>query len=321
MVTCPGCGRTNTDDANFCLDCGYDLKSLRQPAASAASAPLSDQVLNQQSAATQIAMPESSIEVSAVETEVATTTATSGAQSLPADSQDASKRTMFMHSRNLAESPTLSCRLIVIEQTGQEGKAYGLTIGENQCGRTQGTVVFPDDPFVSPLHCTFIFDRGQLRIDDHGSLNGVYTRIADERVLKSGDFLRIGGQLFRYEDFSTSTAELSRSEGDDARIWGSPNPGAFGRLLQILEDGKTGQISLLTGEMCNLGREYGDLLFPRDGFISGRHCSFIRNGQTTRLRDLGSSNGTYVRIQQSAVVTSGDFLLIGNQMLRVEIRG
>ena len=107
--------------------------------------------------------------------------------------------------------------------------------------------------------------------------------------------------------------------GDDANIWGSPNPAAFGRLLQILEDGKTGEIRLLTGEQCNLGREQGEIIFPTDGFISGKHCCFYPSGDAIKMKDLGSSNGTYLRVKESAPLNHGDFLLIGNQMLRVEI--
>jgi pSer/pThr/pTyr-binding forkhead associated (FHA) protein len=102
-------------------------------------------------------------------------------------------------------------------------------------------------------------------------------------------------------------------------VWGSPHPGAFGRLLQVLDDGRTGEIRLLVGERCQLGRESGDLVIPSDGFISGKHCVFLHQGADVVLQDLGSSNGTYVRVRGDAEVLHGDFLLVGNQMLRVEI--
>ena len=30
MIVCPNCGRENADNFNFCLDCGYDLKTYRE---------------------------------------------------------------------------------------------------------------------------------------------------------------------------------------------------------------------------------------------------------------------------------------------------
>ncbi len=144
-------------------------------------------------------------------------------------------------------------------------------------------------------------------------------RLHDERKLDNGDYLRIGRQLFRFEPLDAAKEQVTRAEGDDAKIWGSPNPGAFGRLVQVLEDGRTGEIRLLSGEACNLGREQGEIVFPTDGFISGRHCSFFVRGGDTLVKDLGSSNGTYLRVRGEATVGHGDFLLIGNQMLRVEI--
>ena len=30
MIKCPGCGRDNAANFNFCLDCGYDLKAYRE---------------------------------------------------------------------------------------------------------------------------------------------------------------------------------------------------------------------------------------------------------------------------------------------------
>lgn len=228
-------------------------------------------------------------------------------------------RTMFMHAADLQLPVEKVCKLVTIDQSGKEGMTFSLKKGETVCGRINGIILFFDDPFVSPTHALFAFDNGKLTVTDKGSLNGVYRRLRGEQALVDGDFLRIGRQLFRFEDMKHANAQVTRPEGDDAQIWGSPTEDAFGRLVQVLDDGRTGEIRLLTGESCNLGREQGEIVFPTDGFISGRHCAFVRKGEQAVVKDLGSSNGTYVRVRESVDVEHGEFLLIGNQMLRVEI--
>lgn len=228
-------------------------------------------------------------------------------------------RTMFMHAADLQLPVEKVCKLVTIDHTGREGMTFTLKKGETVCGRVNGIILFFDDPYVSPTHALFSFENGQLTVTDKGSLNGVYRRLRGEHPLVDGDFLRIGRQLFRFEDMKHAQEQVVRDEGDDAQIWGSPAAAAFGRLVQILEDGRTGEIRLLSGDRCDLGREQGEIVFPTDGFISGRHCSFLRQGEGAVVKDLGSSNGTYARIRERAEVSHGEFLLIGNQMLRVEI--
>ncbi len=229
-------------------------------------------------------------------------------------------RTMFMHAADLSQTAKDKlCKLITIDQTGREGMTFTIKSGETLCGRVNGIILFFDDPHVSPTHCKFSFLQAKLKVIDQGSLNGVYLRIKQERRLSDGDLLRVGRQLFRYESLNNAAFQVKKQDGDDSRIWGSPNPGAFGRLVQILDDGRTGEIRLLSGERCQLGREIGDIVMPTDGFISGRHCVFAQVNGETVLTDLGSSNGTYVRVRGEADVGHGDFVLVGNQMLRVEI--
>ena len=71
--------------------------------------------------------------------------------------------------------------------------------------------------------------------------------------------------------------------------------------------------------MVTIGREDVEIEFPDDRFISGRHCAleFTPTGYT--LTDLGSRNGTFVRINASTTLSNGDFLFLGRQLLRVEV--
>ena len=225
-----------------------------------------------------------------------------------------------MHAADqLAPQRDKLCRLVTIDQSGREGMTFTLKSGETLCGRVNGVILFFDDPYVSPTHCRFAFRNNRLLVTDTGSLNGVYMRVRSERPLTDGEYLRVGRQLFRYESLAQAAVQIRRTDGDDSRVWGSPHPGAFGRIVQILDDGRTGEIRLLSGDRCQLGREIGDIVIPTDGFISGRHCVFVHKDGGCTVTDLGSSNGTYVRITGEAEVGHGDFLLVGNQMLRVEI--
>jgi pSer/pThr/pTyr-binding forkhead associated (FHA) protein len=230
--------------------------------------------------------------------------------------QDAgAARTMFLHAQ---PEPQRMVKLVTIDQAGREGMTFMLRSGETLCGRINGIVLF-DDPYVSPTHCKFTFGGGRLQVQDLSSLNGVYQRIRVDRKLDDGDQIRIGRQLFRFERLDSAALQVKTVPHDDSKVWGSPLQSSFGRIVQILDDGRTGEIRLLQGDRVQLGRELGDIVMPWDGFVSGRHCVFTRQGADVVLADLGSSNGTYVRVRGEAELVHGDFLLVGNQMLRVEI--
>ena len=67
-----------------------------------------------------------------------------------------------------------------------------------------------------------------------------------------------------------------------------------------------------------LGRDRGQITFPKDGYVSGCHAVVARRDGRVFLKDLGSSNGTYVRLKEEVALNDGDHLLIGQQLLRVE---
>jgi pSer/pThr/pTyr-binding forkhead associated (FHA) protein len=70
-----------------------------------------------------------------------------------------------------------------------------------------------------------------------------------------------------------------------------------------------------------LGRELGDIVFTGDPFMSRRHAALNRNPATGNftLRDLGSSNGTFVRLRGKVQLKAGDHLRIGQQLFRFDI--
>jgi pSer/pThr/pTyr-binding forkhead associated (FHA) protein len=68
-----------------------------------------------------------------------------------------------------------------------------------------------------------------------------------------------------------------------------------------------------------IGREGSDMNYPNDAFISGQHLKVEHTDGALRLVDLGSKNGTYVKIDGEHELNHGDYLFLGRQLLRVEI--
>ncbi|MBN2192662.1 MAG: FHA domain-containing protein [Polyangiaceae bacterium] len=206
-------------------------------------------------------------------------------------------------------------RLILIRGDGMDGLSYHLKADSHVVGRT-GQVDFPEDPFVSPRHANFFYRDGRLVVRDEGSLNGVYIRVRGTVEVAPGDTFLAGEQLFRVDPTPKA------SDGADAEgtfFYSSPKyPSAF-RVNQVLEGGALGMTVCTRGASLQIGREDGDLNFPGDLFMSGRHCTVAEKDGRFLLTDHDSRNGTYVRVKADTALSHGDYLFIGRKLLRVEL--
>jgi pSer/pThr/pTyr-binding forkhead associated (FHA) protein len=204
--------------------------------------------------------------------------------------------------------------LTLIRPDGTEGGVFPLEEGETLIGRGQGAL-FDADPYLSPKHAAFLLTEGGLEVHDHRSLNGIFVRITDEETLESGDTFRIGQELLRFDAINPATPLE-----DGTEIIGTPNPGYWGRLSVVVGRDLDGPAFPLFEEAARLGRERGDILFPEDGYVSGGHCELsVRDGRAC-IKDLGSSNGTFLRVRQNRVIPSGSLMLMGQQLFRVAFR-
>jgi hypothetical protein len=94
-------------------------------------------------------------------------------------------------------------------------------------------------------------------------------------------------------------------------------------ILCAYDDGShTGETLRIRVPSFVIGRATGDLVIPHDGGMSGRHAEIARRSVDGRhrwsLRDLGSSNGTFVRTARASIV-NGHELLIGGARYRFEL--
>ena len=97
-----------------------------------------------------------------------------------------------------------------------------------------------------------------------------------------------------------------------------PRPAQL-EVKQSLRGGVTGAVFRLDTSSVTLGREGNDINFPDDPFISGRHAELRIAGSMLSVTDLGSRNGTFVRVNGERVLRHGDYVFLGQQLLRVEI--
>ena len=203
-------------------------------------------------------------------------------------------------------------KLVLIRPDGTEGGAHPLSDGANLIGRGQG-LLFDSDSYLSPHHADLVLAQGGLLVRDAGSLNGAFAKITDEEEIADGEVFRIGQELLRF-DVIRAPATLE----DGTEVMGSPNPGYWGRVALIIGRALDGSAFPLVGETTVLGRERGDILFPEDGYVSGTHARLSNRGGRFFLADLNSSNGTFLRIRGERTVRSGTFLLMGQQLFRVQ---
>jgi pSer/pThr/pTyr-binding forkhead associated (FHA) protein len=186
--------------------------------------------------------------------------------------------------------------------------------GESMLAGRSGDITVPDDPFVADPQMRLFFSGARLAVEDIGGGNGVFTRLRSERELSTGAEVRVGRQRLLVE----AIPPLVPAE-DGSISWGSPDPGARFRLVQMMEGAQRAAAWLLREGDNHIGREQGDVTFPHDGFVSGKHAIIHVAPEHLRIKDLGSSNGTFLRLAAPAFVENGDQFLIGRQLVRVEI--
>ena len=93
-------------------------------------------------------------------------------------------------------------------------------------------------------------------------------------------------------------------------------------LVLLKKDGSR-KIFPLPSSVTVIGRRHDcDLCIPLTS-VSRRHCQLSTNGQTLRIRDLGSHNGTYLNSNRvnEEVVQPGDIVKIGPLTFIIQING
>lgn len=209
--------------------------------------------------------------------------------------------------------------LVLERGEGPDGARYVLSGDRTEVGRAKGAVIFADDPCLAPHHATFFYRAGALNVRDEGGAGGTYLKLRGLSVpLRPGDHFVVGDRLLR---LAGPLPPPPSSPPDGTRRLGSPRPtGAAVVLEEWLEGGATGRVFVRGGPSVTIGRAGCAVNLGDDPHLSQAHAEvLVEPDGSTRLRDLGSSNGTFLRIPPHGEreLRDGDTIRIGREVLRV----
>jgi len=91
--------------------------------------------------------------------------------------------------------------------------------------------------------------------------------------------------------------------------------------LVILTEGLTGLTHELSVNSTTVGRADGNLFQIIEPSVSGRHCEILLRGNEVVVRDLTSTNGTFIKGERitEAILKPGQILRLGRVDLRLQV--
>ena len=201
----------------------------------------------------------------------------------------------------LAAAPPSPGRLVALLADNTPADEFPLTPqGVTTIGRQGATVSFPLDSMLSDRHAAISHGPAGLELRDLGSQNGVFLKIPEGRVvpLLPGSIVKVGRQWL-----------VTQETGNPAMILHYDPAGKEIARYRVAE-----------GSTLVLGRTAPAVVMSaEDGTLSRRHVSFSLEAGRFLLRDLGSRNGTYVKVERRWMLEDGDLIWLGHQLLRVAV--
>lgn len=224
---------------------------------------------------------------------------------------------------NVAERGTPLGMLVAILKDGTDGRSHPLLDEQTDIGRSEGQIQLTDDPYLSPRHARLLVKKDGIVVRDLDSLNGVYVRLRDSVELLDGDSLLLGQQVMRFEVLPETESPLGPAMLRGVLVFGTPEVPRVARLVQYTTEGVARDVHYLYRDETVVGREQGDIVCTDDPFMSRRHASitFDRTSRRFALKDLGSSNGTAIRVRGERALKPGDQFRVGRHLFRYDRAG
>jgi pSer/pThr/pTyr-binding forkhead associated (FHA) protein len=209
---------------------------------------------------------------------------------------------------------------VLVNRDGSDGERFSLSSEDTVIGRAGADIAFDDDRFLARQHARITRAAdGSVSIHPIDALNGVFQKATSPIELDDGTTILVGREVLRFEKVAPEERTVHPLVRHGVSLFGSPPREPWGRLFQLVPSGGYRDVRHLIGDETVLGREEGDIVFRDDAFMSRRHAAVTWDGRIAKVTDLGSSNGTFVRIAGPTPLKHGDHVRMGDQLLRLEL--
>ena len=289
-IFCQNCGTSNPADAHFCARCG---KTLAAPAAAPAGCPRCGVPLR----STSRFCPSCGYDITqagAASPPAPVRVAPPAAASPPPQPPPPPPaEPAAQHTRLLGESEGATG--LQVRWMGGNVQNFPLKTPSMSVGRAPDNDVVINHPAVSSHHLRLEFAAGGVRVVDLNSTNG--TQLNGHRIQPNSPQLLPPGDVLRIGDLTGNWVSLVLE-------------GASGEALRNLS---LGSLDLSNQTNIIIGRDPSCYLPLNHPTVSFRHAQISKQGQGLVIRDLSSTNGTFVNGQRIAQVPlkSGDQIQIG----------
>ena len=216
-------------------------------------------------------------------------------------------------------------KLVLLLSDGRE-QEFLLTKSNVILGRgTTNDIVLPDGK-VSRAHARLEYGDDGFALTDLGSANGFSVNGQQVRraVLTPGDVISLGDSILRFEvdtpQIEPDTVTINSEADLDLTL-------AQATVPMTLTDTQTSRLVVhtptktwevpLNQETLLIGRGPDSDLLLDYGNVSRQHARIVQTGDGFRLRDLGSTNGTWLGAQriETHTLRDGDIIRIGQANL------
>lgn len=252
MISCAFCGRPNTDDSRFCIDCGKPVG----PKAAAIVPP--------------------------------TTASTPKSPSGKTKRRRSSPRPV----RNSGAEPAIA--IVPATRVNMSGATRTAACG--WCGNP----VNPSLPYCA--HCG---------------------RRSDSVLAAAKSCPSCGASVLEADTFcsacGTPLAAPPSGEEPETRtlVFSAKRREITGPRLAVLDErGEVKQMVAMTRTEMSVGRGACDIAFADDVFLSPLHAQFVVRDGALLVRDLGSTNRTWIFVDTPYTLGDDETLLVGSQVLR-----
>ena len=216
---------------------------------------------------------------------------------------------------------------LIVTQPGMQERAFELGKASVTLGRATTNDIVLDEGRVSRSHARLECSPSGCQIVDLDSSNG--TRVNGLRVerapLEAGDVVGIGSAQLRYasgaivEDAGLTVLD---TEADlDKCIECESLPMSVSETgiprLVVFTTGRTWELPLDAVDRVTIGRTDENQIVLEHTKVSRRHAEVVRKGDSFLLRDLGSTNGTWLQGERvgEAFLQNSDVFRIGEAQI------